>query len=107
MKGNVLNQPSVQEYYREHFLLFPVDIEGDVEIVNFMGETMTQKEWAKRSRVRATPVIDFYDLDGKRVHRHISKTSGVEEFMIMGEYVAGEHYKTIRFTPYKKLKNKK
>ena len=107
MKGNVLNQPSVQAYFRKHFRLFSVDIEGDVEIVNFEGETMTQKEWAKRSRVRATPVIAFYDLSGKRVHRHISKTSGVEEFMLMGEFVAGEHFKTMRFTPYKKLKKKK
>ena len=106
MKGNVLNQPSVQAYYREHFLLFPVDIEGDVGIVNFEGEAMTQKEWAKRSRVRATPVIAFYDLNGKRVHRHISKTSGVEEFMLMGEFVADGHYQTMKFTPFKKQHKK-
>lgn len=102
MKGNVLNQQSVQDYYREHFLLFSVDIEGDVEVVDFKGESMSQKDFAKINRVRATPVINFYDLDGKRIHRHTGKTSGVNEFMLMGQYVADGHYKTTPFTRYKR-----
>lgn len=107
MKGNVLNQPSVQKYYRENFLLFAVDIEGDVEIVDFEGETMTQKDFAfKKHRVRATPVIAFFDLDGKRVHRHTGKTSGVDEFMLMGEYVAEGHYKQLSFTRFKRSQKK-
>lgn len=105
MKGNVLNQPSVQDFYREHFLLFSVDIEGDLEVVDFEGEAMSQKDFAfKKNRVRATPVIAFYDLDGKRVHRHTGKTSGVEEFMLMGEYVADGHYTALPFTRYKRDK---
>lgn len=107
MKGNVLNQPSVQEYYREHFLLFSVDIEGDVEIVDFKGESMTQKDFAfKKNRVRATPVIAFFDLNGKRIHRHTGKTSGVGEFMLMGEYVADGHYQNTSFTRYKRDRKK-
>src|SRR5512139_939121 len=42
MKTNVLNRPEVQEYYRQNFLNFSVDIEGDVEITNFQGKAMTQ-----------------------------------------------------------------
>ncbi len=107
MKGNVLNQPSVQDYYRENFLLFTVDIEGDVEIVDFTGESMSQKDFAfKKHRVRATPVISFFDLNGKRIHRHTGKTSGVEEFMLMGEYVAEGHHKNTSFTRYKRAKKK-
>ena len=30
--SHMLNQPDVQEYFREHFLIFPVDIEGDSEL---------------------------------------------------------------------------
>ncbi|VAW91491.1 FIG01182641: hypothetical protein [hydrothermal vent metagenome] len=110
MKTNVLNQPSVQEFYRKNFLLFSVDIEGDVEMVNFKGQTVKQKDFAfKENRVRATPVIAFFDFDGKRIHRHTGKTSGVSEFMVMGEYVASGSYKTMRFSKYKKMlrKNKK
>lgn len=107
MKQNVLNQPTVQEYYRKNFLLFSVDIEGDVEVVNFTGQSMSQKDFAfKENRVRATPVIAFFDLEGKRIHRHTGKTSGVEEFMLMGEYVAEGHYKTLPFTRFKREQNK-
>lgn len=103
MKINVLNQPGVQEYYRENFLSFAVDIEGDVEIRDFNGEAMTQKDFAfKKHRVRATPVLAFFDLDGKRVHRHTGKTSGIEEFMLMGKFVAEGHYGTTTFTRYKR-----
>ncbi|MDY6979737.1 MAG: thioredoxin fold domain-containing protein [Pseudomonadota bacterium] len=107
MKENVLNRPKVQEYYREHFLNFPVDIEGDVQITNMQGEQKKQKEFAFReNRVRATPVFAFFNLEGERVHRHTGKTSGVEEFMWMGEYVANGIYKDMSFTRYKREKRK-
>jgi len=103
MKQNVLNQPEVQAYFRENFLLFPVDIEGDVEITNFKGESKAQKEFAfNEFRVRATPVIAFFDLDGNMIHRHTGKTSSVDEFLLMGRFVAEGHYKETRFTRFKR-----
>jgi len=100
-----LNQPVVQEYYRKHFLNFSIDIEGDVEMVNFKGKTIKLKDFAfKEHRVRATPVIAFFDLKGKRIYRHTGKTSGVEEFMWLGEFVADGLYKKMRFSAYKKKK---
>ncbi len=108
MKNNVLNQPEVQEYYRKHFLNFTVDIEGDVEMVNLKGKTTKQKDFAfKEFRVRATPVIMIFDLDGKPMHRHTGKTSGVNEFMLMGEYVVDGHYKNTSFTRYKRKHKKR
>lgn len=107
MKKNVLNQSEVQEYYRKHFLNFAVDIEGDVEMVNLQGKPTRQKDFAfKEFRVRATPVIMFIGLDGKPVHRHTGKTSGVDEFMLMGEYVVDGHYKKTSFTRYKRQHKK-
>ncbi len=108
MKTSVLNQPKVQEYYRKYFLLFPLDIEGDVEITNLVGKTTKQKDFAFReNRVRATPVFAFFDLNGKRMHRHIGKTNGIEEFMWMGEYVAEGAYKKMPFIRFKRSKRKK
>lgn len=105
MKKNVLNKPKVQEFYRKHFLNFSIDIEGDVEMVNLKGKTVKLKDFAfKEHRVRATPVIAFFDLDGKRIYRHTGKTSGVEEFMWLGEYIANGTYKKTRFSKYKKQK---
>lgn len=103
MKQTVLNQPEVQDYYRKHFLNFSVDIEGDVEITDFRGKTMKQKDFAfKEFRVRATPVIAFFNLDGKLVQRYTGKTSGVQEFMLLGKYVANGVYKQMPFIKYKR-----
>ena len=38
MKTTVLNQSEIQDYFKEHFLIFPVDIEGDVEVTDFQGQ---------------------------------------------------------------------
>jgi len=108
MKTNVFNQPQVQEYFRKHFLLFSVDIEGDVEMKNLQGKAMLQKEFAFREhRVRATPVIAFFDLNGKKVHHHVGKTTGIEEFMWMGDYVVSGAYKTMPFIRFKQTKQNK
>ncbi|MCU7940217.1 MAG: thioredoxin family protein [gamma proteobacterium symbiont of Bathyaustriella thionipta] len=107
MKMNVLNQTNVQEYYKKNFLIFSVDIEGDVEITNFNGENMTQKDFAfKENRVRATPVIAFFDLDGKRVMRFTGRTSSADEFLLLGKFVADKEYNNTKFSKYKRLHKK-
>ena len=103
MKQTVLNQPRVQDYYHEHFLSFVVDVGGDVEIIDFHGEHMSEKDFAfRQNRVRATPVFQFYNLDGEPVARLTGATSGVEEFLWLGEYVAEGHYQHMPFTRYKR-----
>ncbi|TNG01294.1 MAG: thioredoxin [Gammaproteobacteria bacterium] len=103
MKATILNRPDVQDFFRKHFLLFTVDIEGDIEIVNFKGESMTQKDFAfKENRVRATPVIAFFDLTGKRVVRYIGAPSSTEEFYLLGQYVIEKVYEKMSFTRYKR-----
>ncbi|MEO5343330.1 MAG: thioredoxin family protein [Gammaproteobacteria bacterium SHHR-1] len=105
MKRKILNQPQVQDWYREHFLLFPVDVEGDLEVVDFQGNESIQKDFAlKQYRVRATPVIAFFDLDGRLVHRFTGAASSVEEFLWLGEFVADGHYQTTNFTRFKQAK---
>jgi thioredoxin-related protein len=107
MKTTVLNQPEVQEYFRKHFLLFSVDIEGDVDVVTFKGESMSQKDFSfKVNRVRATPVFAFYDLQGDQVVRYTGATRGVEEFMWLGEFVAKGLYKDMPFARYKRQRMK-
>ena len=107
MKETVLNQPKVQAYFREHFLLFAIDIKGDTEMTDFDGTARSQKDWAfTGNRVRATPVFQFYDLDGKPTARLTGATSGVDEFMWMGEYVVSGKYqeKDMSFAKYKREK---
>jgi len=105
MKDTVLNQPVVQDYFRKHFLLFSVDVEGQTEVVNFAGKTLLEKNFAeKENRVRATPVFVFFGLDGKPIARYTGATSGVEEFLWLGEYVVDGHYKKQSFIQYKRAK---
>lgn len=103
MKTTVLNQPEVQDYFKEHFMIFPIDIEGDVEIHDFAGTAMPQKDFAlKTHRVRATPVFAFFDLDGNLVARYTGATGDATEFMWLGEYVVQERYKDVTFPAYKR-----
>lgn len=103
MKANVLNQPAVQDYYRKHFRLLLMDVNGDVPMTDFSGQEMSQKDFAfKHNRVRATPVFAFFDLDGKLMTRYTGATRDVEEFLWLGEYVVGGRWKTVNFTAYKR-----
>jgi thioredoxin-related protein len=103
MKQQVLNQPEVQDYFREHFAIFSVDVEGDVEITDFQGNTMRQSDFAFREfRVRATPVFQFFNLDGEPIVRFTGATRDVREFMQLGEFVANGHYQQMNFTRFKR-----
>lgn len=107
MKTTILNQPEVQDYFREHFRIFSVDIEGDLEITDFKGRQATQKDFAfKEYNVRATPVVAFFDLDGNLIARHTGPTSDAQEFLWLGEYVADGHFRTQSFTRYKQERRK-
>lgn len=103
MKQTVLNQPEVQDYYRKHFRVISLDIEGDVEMTDFQGNSVSQKDFAfKQFRVRATPVIAFFDLQGNLVMRYTGATKDAQEFLLLGRFVAEGHYKTSKFTRFKR-----
>jgi len=111
MKKTVLNQVEVQDFFKKNFHAIAIDIEGDLELVDFDGNNTTQKAFSRKTRVRATPVMAFYDLAGKQVVRYTGATSGVEEFMWLAEYYLKGIYKMkdnngrkIRFSKYKRLK---
>lgn len=103
MRRTVLNQSSVQDFYREHFLIFHVDIEGDLDITDFDGHQTVEKDFAFRQhRVRATPVFAFFDLKGERVARYTGATTDVDEFILLGQYVVAEKYRSMSFNRYKR-----
>ena len=107
MAKTILNQPAVIKFYKQHFNIFRIDIEGDIEITDFHGKTVTEKDFAFRQhRVRATPVIAFFDLHGNRIVRYTGATSTVDEFIWLGEFVVQEKYKEMSFTKFKKIKRK-
>lgn len=109
MKQTVLNQPDVQAYFREHFINLPIDIEGDVEIVDFQGRSTTMKDFSvKQYRVRATPVFAFFDTDGRYIKRarYTGATRDKEEFLLLGRYVVEKAYLKEPFARYKRRMKK-
>ena len=107
MKNTVLNQPDVQAYFKEHFLILPIDIEGDIEMVNFRGEPTIMKDFAfEEFRVRATPVFAFFDLDGNKLTKYTGATRDADEFLLLGQYVVEKAYERTSFTRYKREKKK-
>lgn len=103
MENTILNQPDVIAYYKKHFLSFSIDIEGSNEMTDFDGTTGTAQELSeKKYRVRATPVLMFVDLTGKRILRYTGPTRTKQEFMLMGKFIVDGDYKTTKFTRYKR-----
>jgi thioredoxin-related protein len=107
MKRQVLNQVEVQDYFKQHFQIYAVDVEGDVEISDFQGQTLKEKQFAFRQfKVRATPVFGFFDLNGQLITRFTGATNNAQEFIWLGEFVVDGHYKSSNFSNYKRAKKK-
>jgi thioredoxin-related protein len=104
MKTTILNQSDVQDAYRAQFLLFPMDVNGDTEMTDFQGKHTTEKDFAFGHRVRATPTMLFFDLDGKLVTRYTGPTKDKAEFLLLGQFVSEGAYATQPFTKYKQGK---
>ena len=101
MKATVLNQADVQDYYRKHFLLFPVDTKGDAPMTDFKGKETKEKDFAFENRVRATPVIAFFDLEGNLIVRYTGPTKDKDDFLLLGRYVVDGAYRQMPFIKYK------
>ena len=109
MKKTVLNRVEVQDYYKKNFRILSVDIEGDLDLTDFKGKDTTQKEFSlKDFRVRATPVFQFLDLDGKPLKngRLTGVTRDSNEFMILGKYIVDGKNEKMPFLRYKRQQKK-
>lgn len=104
MKTTILNQSDVQDAYRAQFLLYPIDVNGDAQMTDFQGNATTEKAFAFAHRVRATPALLFFDLDGKLITRHTGPTKDKAEFLLLGKYVTEGAYASQPFTKYKQGK---
>ncbi len=93
MRERVFPEPRIDKYFSRHFVMLQSDIRGDLEMLAPDGKAMTQKEFARQKRVRATPVFLFFDLEGKDVVR-VTGFQDAETFLTTGRYVVDEIYKT-------------
>ena len=102
-----MTEPDVIKLYRDNFVNLMHDIEGSNEITDFDGTKDTAQNIAeKKYRVRATPVMMVFDLEGKPVMKYTGPTRTKEEFKWLAEYVVDGSYKKQSFTAYKRARKK-
>jgi thioredoxin-related protein len=104
MKSTILNQSDVQDAYRALFLIYSIDVNGDTQMTDFQGKETTEKAFAFEHRVRATPTLLFFDLDGKLIARFTGPTKDKAEFLLLGQYATEGAYATQPFAKYKQGK---
>ena len=103
MKTTVLNRSDIQDYYKENFRVISVDIEGDLELTNFSGETTTQKDFAlKDFRVRHSGIsVHRLRRQAFQKRRMTGATKDAEEFMLLGKYITAKKNEEMPFTKFK------
>ncbi len=93
MRARVHPSPIVMQYFDDNFVMMESNIRGNLDIVMPDGTPGTEREFAKKERVRATPVFIFYDKNGSPALR----TTGfldAKRFMLAGKYVVEGVHKT-------------
>ena len=102
MERQVLNQTEVIDYFKANFLNYHVNVESDLELVDFEGNDTVERIFAKRhNRIGATPVLAFFDLEGKRVVRRTG-FAGKDEFLLLAKYMVEGAYTQEKFARYKR-----
>jgi thioredoxin-related protein len=107
MKQYVLNQPQVIQYFNQHFINLTADVNSSLEITDFQGNDMSGKVFAQKyNKVGATPVLAFFDTQGKKI---ITRTGfvGVEEFLLLAQFVVEKEYENQSFMRYKYQQKRK
>jgi thioredoxin-related protein len=106
MHKEIIPNPKIVKYFSKYFVNIEVNIEGNNEMVDFNGDEIQQKAFALKYKVRATPVLAFFNLDGKEIVRRTGPAS-FDDFMLLAKFVADETYKTTNFVKYKRSQKRK
>jgi thioredoxin-related protein len=104
-----LADPAVNAYIRERFNVVQLDLFGSRDVTDFDGETMAEKDLARKYGVLGTPTIQFLppalaDLDGKRGRAvEVARMPGyfrTGHFEAMFAYVYDRAYQTQSFARF-------
>ncbi|CUH77825.1 thioredoxin family protein [Tropicibacter naphthalenivorans] len=63
MHEEVFVDPAVSEYIEENYFVVQLNLHGDIEVVDFDGESLPEKDMARKWRVMFTPNIVFLPED--------------------------------------------
>ena len=100
-----LGDSDIAKQVQKNFMSTGLEIFNDVEIVDFSGEEMAAKDFAKKAGVQFTPTLIFYDKEGKPIFQAIGYQSP-KNFKHILNYVSEEHYQTKNLHTYIKEQEK-
>ncbi len=101
--------PAVVGYIREHFTVIQMNMWGDREVTDFDGETLPEKDFARKYGVTFTPTVQFFPASLEEIGGRAGQQ--VEVFRLPGyfrnfhmlsafRYVAEDRYETQDFQRY-------
>jgi len=59
MHESVYPDPELSDYIDENFFVIPLNLHGDLEVVDFDGDTLTEKQIARKWGILFTPSVIF------------------------------------------------
>jgi thioredoxin-related protein len=93
------SQKPIVDFTRKHFDSLDINIWGDREVIDFGGQTLSEKQFAEKLKVWFTPTVLFFDEQGKQVLR-INGYYPPHQFLAALEYVAGKKEREMTFAQY-------
>jgi thioredoxin-related protein len=106
-----LADPAIEAFIKDRFELLQLNIIGAREVTDFDGERLTEKAFARKYGVRATPTFQFFPerADGlvqkPPAAREVARWQGYMEpkpFMAMFRFVSDKAYEKTSLTDYLK-----
>lgn len=93
------NDPDIKPYMQRHFDSIMLNMWGDLEVVSVLGQTYTEKEFARVLNVQYTPTVIFLDEQGRPALR-LNGYYPPEKFRHALRYVKQKLEKQLTFNQY-------
>lgn len=101
--------PEVTDYLKERFAILQLNIFGSRDVVDFDGETLTERQLARKYQVNFTPTMQFFPeryedmADQQGMDREVMRMPGYFRpfhFAAIHEFVHGKRYEDTDFQGY-------
>lgn len=100
MQETTYRDPKILDVLNKKFVLARVDIESEKPI-KFKGETVTEADLSMYYEVTGTPTTWFFDNRGNAI-TPLPGYVAPEQFRAILKYIAGGHYKKMKFSEFLK-----
>ncbi len=102
LDSEVYTDPKVVDYLNKYYIPVKVNGEGK-ENLKYKGETITESGLTQSFGVTGFPTILFMDSNGDAINK-LGSFVPADRFLLIIQYIGGEHYKKISFEEFTKNK---